>query len=73
MLVLAVFIGSFVGSWHLFNQGTYEFDSENLAVFFEEAKTAIFEYIESWHNRRRRHSELDYKTPQQVEDEILAA
>ena len=40
---------------------------------FEEAKTAIFEYIESWYNRRRRHSALDYKTPQQVEDEILAA
>jgi len=40
---------------------------------FEEAKTAIFEYIESWYNRRRRHSALDYKTPQQVEDEVLAA
>ena len=35
ILVLAVFAGSFVGSWHLFNQGTYEFDSENLAVFDE--------------------------------------
>ena len=35
ILVLAVFAGSFVGSWHLFNQGTYEFDSEDLAVFDE--------------------------------------
>ena len=35
ILVLAVFSGSFVGSWHLFNQGTYEFDSEDLAVFDE--------------------------------------
>lgn len=35
ILVLATFAGSFVGSWHLFNQGTYEFDSENLAVFDE--------------------------------------
>ena len=31
---------------------------------FEGAKAAIFEYIESWYNRRRRHSALDYKTPQ---------
>lgn len=35
ILVLAVFAGSFVGSWYLFNQGTYEFDSEDLAVFDE--------------------------------------
>ena len=40
---------------------------------FEEAKSALFEYIESFYNRRRRHSALDYKTPQQVEDEALAA
>lgn len=35
ILVLAVFVGSFVGSWYLFNQGTYDFDSENLTVFDE--------------------------------------
>ena len=29
--------------------------------------------IESFYNRKRRHSALDYKTPQQVEDEALAA
>ena len=40
---------------------------------FEEAKTALFEYIESFYNRKRRHSALGYKTPQQVEDEALAA
>lgn len=40
---------------------------------FEEAKNALFEYIESFYNRKRRHSALDYKTPQQVEDEALAA
>ena len=40
---------------------------------FEEAKSALFEYIEYWYNRRRRHSALDYKTPQQVEDEAHAA
>ena len=40
---------------------------------FEEAQLALFEYIESWYNRRRRHSALDYKTPQQVEDEAHVA
>lgn len=40
---------------------------------FEEAKAALFEYIESFYNRKRRHSALDYKTPQQFEDEALAA
>lgn len=40
---------------------------------FEETKSALFEYIESFYNRKRRHSTLDYKTPQQVEDEALAA
>ena len=40
---------------------------------FEEAKTAIFEYIKSWYNRKRIHSALGYKTPQQVEDEAVQA
>ncbi len=40
---------------------------------FEEAYAALFEYIESFYNRKRRHSALDYRTPQQVEDEALAA
>lgn len=40
---------------------------------FEEAKTAIFEYIESWYNRKRIHSALGYKTPQRVEDEAVQA
>ncbi|MCI8408530.1 MAG: IS3 family transposase [Lachnospiraceae bacterium] len=40
---------------------------------FEEAKSVIFEYIESWYNRKRIHSALGYKTPQQVEDEAVQA
>ena len=40
---------------------------------FEEIKTALFEYIEPFYNRKRRHSALGYKTPQQVEEEPLAA
>ena len=33
-----------------------------------EARRAIFEYIESWYNRRRIHSAIGYMTPQQKED-----
>jgi len=41
-------------------------------VDFDEAGRAIFEYIESWYNRQRMHSAIDYMTPQQREDELLA-
>jgi putative transposase len=33
----------------------------------EEAKNAIFEFIEVWYNRQRLHSSLDYMTPEQYE------
>ncbi len=33
----------------------------------EEAKSAIFEFIEVWYNRQRIHSALDYKTPVEYE------
>ncbi|VAW10131.1 Mobile element protein [hydrothermal vent metagenome] len=36
----------------------------------QEAKTAIFEYIEIWCNRRRLHSSVNYKTPHQIELEF---
>ena len=32
---------------------------------FEEAKLAIFEFIESWYNNKRIHSSLGYITPNQ--------
>jgi len=32
-----------------------------------ELANAIFEYIEIFHNRQRRHSALDYKTPIEYE------
>lgn len=35
------------------------------------ARRAIFEYIEDWYNRKRIHSAIGYKTPQQKEDEEL--
>ena len=36
-----------------------------------EARRAIFEYIEGWYNRKRIHSSIGYLTPQQKEDEEL--
>ena len=38
---------------------------------FEEAKIKIFEYIESFYNRKRIHSSINYLTPQEKEDEAL--
>lgn len=35
---------------------------------FDAARLAIFEYIESWYNRKRIHSSIGYITPQQCED-----
>ena len=39
----------------------------------EEAKRAIFEWIETWYNRQRLHSSLDYNTPEQYEKSALAS
>lgn len=39
----------------------------------EEARMAVFEYIEGWYNPHRRHSALDYKSPLQYERQYLAA
>ena len=35
---------------------------------FEEARLAIFEFIEGWYNRKRIHSAIDYKTPFEIEN-----
>jgi transposase InsO family protein len=40
---------------------TYQFATR------EDARTAIFEYIEVWYNRRRLHSSLDYLSPLEFE------
>lgn len=37
---------------------------------FESARLALFQFIEGWYNRKRIHSSLGYKTPQQVENEL---
>ncbi|MED0668618.1 IS3 family transposase [Aneurinibacillus aneurinilyticus] len=39
-------------------------------VDYASAKLVIFQYIEGWYNLRRIHSQLDYQTPQEVEDRI---
>ena len=36
-------------------------------VTFEEARLAIFEFIESWYNNKRIHSSLGYITPNEKE------
>jgi len=37
-----------------------------------EARSAIFEFIEVWYNRERRHSSLGYRSPVQYEAEVLS-
>lgn len=39
----------------------------------EEAKQSIFEWIETWYNRQRRHSSLEYMAPEEFEKIALAA
>jgi len=38
-----------------------------------ELRIAVFEYIESFYNRRRLHSSLGYRTPAEVEQQLVAA
>ncbi|WP_087678814.1 IS3 family transposase [Garciella nitratireducens] len=40
---------------------------------FNVAYKAIFEYIKSWYNRKRIHSSIDYRTPQEVYEAALVA
>ena len=44
----------------------------NLVTYydFDVARLAIFEYIESWYNRKRIHSSIGYLTPQAYEDRL---
>ena len=37
-----------------------------------EASGAVFEFIEIWYNRQRRHSTLGYLTPVEYEETLLA-
>ena len=39
----------------------------------EDARRAIFRYIETWYNRKRRHSTLGYISPVEYEQQLQAA
>jgi putative transposase len=39
----------------------------------DEARRSIFEYIETWYNRKRRHSTLQYLSPTQYEQQVRIA
>ena len=39
----------------------------------DEARTAVFQYIETWYNRQRRHSTLGYLSPPAYERQLLVA
>ena len=39
----------------------------------EDARRAIFRYIETWYNPRRRHSTLGYLSPAAYEEQLQAA
>jgi putative transposase len=39
----------------------------------DEARGAVFRYIETWYNRRRLHSTLGYRSPAEYEAEVLTA
>ncbi|MEI5909526.1 IS3 family transposase, partial [Bacillus spongiae] len=39
-------------------------------LHYESAKIALFQFIEGWYNRRRIHSQLNFQTPQEVEDKF---
>ena len=37
-----------------------------------EAEIAVFDFIEGWYNHRRMHSSIGYKTPVDVESDLMA-
>ncbi|WP_309671598.1 IS3 family transposase [Gemmatimonas sp.] len=39
----------------------------------EEARRAIFRYVETWYNRKRRHSSLGHVSPAEYEAQLLKA
>ncbi len=43
----------------------------NIYKNYEDAKKAIFEYIEGFYNSKRPHSALGYKTPNEIEFKAL--
>ncbi len=72
-----------VGLRHSYSKKGYPYDNACMESFnailkkeevnlkeyetFEEAKLAIFEFIEGWYNRKRIHSAIGYKIPYEIE------
>ncbi len=48
----------------------YELDMPDLFADYQQAKMALFEFIEIWYNRKRRHSALNYLTPAQAQHNL---
>lgn len=44
---------------------------QNRFTIILDAKAAIFEYIEIWYNKKRMHSSLGYRTPEEMEKYLL--
>ncbi|MDI9818307.1 integrase core domain-containing protein [Tatlockia sp. PL877] len=40
---------------------------QNNYLHKEQARRSIFQYIEGYYNKKRKHSSIDYKTPYEVE------
>ncbi|EPB8170891.1 IS3 family transposase [Clostridium perfringens] len=38
---------------------------------FEELRRVVFEFIESWYNRKRIHSSINYRTPEEIEKQAV--
>lgn len=48
----------------------YELDIPDRYDSYRQARSAIFEFIEIWYNRKRLHSALDYQSPIQAEQQL---
>lgn len=48
----------------------YELDMPDCYGSYQQARTAIFEFIEIWYNRQRLHSALNYQSPVQAEQNL---
>lgn len=48
----------------------YELDMPDRYQSYHQARTAIFEFIEIWYNRKRLHSALNYQSPAQAEQNL---
>ena len=78
-----------LGIKHSYSKKGYPYDNASIESFnailkkeevnvnnyetFDEAKLAIFEFIESWYNNQRIHSSLDYITPNEKYNNYIAS